>query len=311
MRADGPVHLIVNPRAGRGRALARAGAVHALLDTAGIPVLVCEPRSASDTVDQADLAWTSGARAVVACGGDGTLNRVLQGLMRARRATERPVLGVVACGTGNDNARSLGIPADPREAAHALISGLRTQRSRVVDLARVSTAQDQGWFVGVLSTGFDSSVNERANQRRWPHGRAKYVLAMLAELGAFQPVQYRVSVDGTTATGAGMLVAVGNGANYGGGMRVCPLARVDDGHLDLTWVGPVSKPAFLRVFPRVFAGTHLEHPAVRALSGVQVRIEAPGQVAYADGERFGTLPVEIQLEAGALEVVGASTRLAA
>jgi len=311
MRADGPVYLIVNPRAGRGRAAAGAAAVTAALGAAELPVLVREPKSAAEAIDQTAQAWSQGARAVVACGGDGTLNRVLQGLMRARKAGELPALGLMPAGTGNDNARSLGVPVDLGKAAQALVADLQDQRCTVVDVARVRTMQDDGWFIGVLSTGFDSSVNERANRRKWPAGRAKYILAMLGELGAFQPVNYQVNIDGSQTSGLGMLVAVGNGANYGGGMRVCPSARVDDGQLELTWVGPVSKPAFLRVFPRVFAGTHLAHPQVRAFSGSRVSIDAHGQVAYADGERFGALPVDIELETGALEVVGAANSAAA
>jgi diacylglycerol kinase (ATP) len=311
MRASGPVYLIVNPSAGRGRARARATLVHSALEAAQIPVVVKEPGSVAQTVSQAADAWATNARAVVACGGDGTVNQVLQGLMEAATGGERPVLGLVPAGTGNDNARTLGVPVEPQEAAQALVAGLTAQRNRRVDLARVRTGDRTAWFIGVLSTGFDSSVNERANRRRWPSGRAKYILAMLAELGSFQPCDYQVSIDGTPAHGPGMLVAVGNGANYGGGMRICPSARVDDGQLDLTWVGPVSKAAFLRVFPRVFAGTHLDHPHVRALRGTQVTIMAPNQVAYADGERIGGLPVQIELVADALEVVGASNVVAA
>lgn len=311
MRASGPVYLIVNPKAGRGRARVPAAVVRAALEAAQIPVVVHEPSSAAQTVRQAADAWAADARAVVACGGDGTVNQVLQGLMESATGGERPVLGLVPAGTGNDNARSLGVPVEPQGAAQALVAGLEAHRSRVVDVARVRSDEHAAWFIGVLSTGFDSSVNERANRRQWPSGRAKYILAMLAELGAFQPSEYHVTVDGQPAHGPGMLVAVGNGGNYGGGMRICPTARVDDGQLDLTWVGPVSKPAFLRVFPRVFAGTHLDHPHVRALRGTQVWIDAPDQVAYADGERIGALPVQIELVANALEVVGASNAVAA
>ncbi len=311
MRDEGPVHLLVNPRAGQGRAGERAAIVCGLIEDAALPVVLSETKSPQDTVNQAAEAWASGARAVVACGGDGTLNQVLQGLMQARSVDENPVLGLVAAGTGNDNARSLGIPTEPNEVAAALVDGLQANRTARVDLARVQTEDADAWFVGVLSTGFDSSVNERANRRRWPPGRAKYILAMVAELGAFHPVDYQVSVDGREIDGLGMLVAVGNGASYGGGMRICPTAQVDDGYLDLTWVGPVSKPAFLKVFPRVFAGTHLEHPQVRALRGVHLTINAPGQVAYADGERIGSLPVQIDLVKGVLEVLGAPRSLSA
>ena len=100
-----------------------------------------------------------------------------------------------------------------------------------------------------------------------------------------------------------MLVSVGNGSRYGGGMRICPDARSDDGLLDVTWLGAVSKPTFLRVFPSVFRGTHVEHPAVRTFRGRSMRIAAEGQIAYADGERIGPLPVEIEVRPSALRVL--------
>lgn len=304
MRQIGAVHIIVNPHAGRGKSQIAGRQTRDRLVAAGLEVRIDDPGSPQETVHAARQAWTSGARVVVACGGDGTVNRVLQGLMQAADATHLPTLGLIPCGTGNDNARSLGIPASIDRACQALVADLGTGRSRVVDVAALRTAQEQGWFIGVLSTGFDSSVNERANRRTWPAGRAKYVLAMLAELGSFRPVDYVVDIDGTRVAGPGTLVSVGNGANYGGGMRICPQAKVDDGVLELTWVGPVSKRVLLGVFPRVFAGSHMSHPGVRGLRGTRITISADRQVAYADGERFGALPVQIALDAGALDVVG-------
>jgi diacylglycerol kinase (ATP) len=134
-------------------------------------------------------------------------------------------------------------------------------------------------------------VNERANRMSWPSGRSRYNLAILAELRTFRPVPYELVLGGETWTTEAMLVAVGNGSSYGGGMRVCPDARLDDGLLDITVLGPISKPEFLRVFPTVYKGTHVRHPAVTVRRARQVTLTSPGVTAYADGERVSVLPV--------------------
>ena len=174
---------------------------------------------------------------------------------------------------------------------------------RVLDVG--AARSDDGverFFLGVLSTGFDSSVNERANAMRRLAGH-RYNIAIVRELASFRALDYDVVIDGVRERAPGMLVSVGNGSRYGGGMRICPDALSDDGLLDVTWLGAVSKPTFLRVFPSVFRGTHVEHPAVRTFRGRSIRIAAEGQIAYADGERIGPLPVEIEVRPSALRVL--------
>ena len=156
-----------------------------------------------------------------------------------------------------------------------------------VDLGRANGR----WFAGVLGSGFDSMVNERANRMSWPSGRSRYNLAILAELRTFRPVPYELVLDGEPWATEAMLVAVGNGSSYGGGMRVCPDARLDDGLLDITVLGPISKPEFLRVFPTVYKGTHVRHPAVTVRRARRITLTSPGVTAYADGERVSVLPV--------------------
>ncbi len=109
---------------------------------------------------------------------------------------------------------------------------------------------------------------------------------------------YVLELDGETWETEAMLVAVGNGSSYGGGMRVCPDARMDDGLLDVTVLGPISKPEFLRVFPTVYKGTHVRHPAVTVRRARTVSLTAPGVMAYADGERISVLPVHCECRAG-------------
>ena len=240
-------------------------------------------------------AVARGVGALVAVGGDGMIHLALQCVA----GTSTP-LGAVPAGTGNDFATLLGLPIhDPVAAADVIVEGV----VRSVDAARLSYGDEGRWFAGVMSSGFDSAVNERANRMRWPKGKSRYNLAIVAELGVFSPLPFTVTVDGETFEREAMLVAVGNGVSYGGGMKVCPGAEIDDGLLHVTVLGKVSKPEFLRVFPRVYKGTHITHPAVEVLVGREIRLSAPGAISYADGERVAPLPVTATCVPGALRML--------
>jgi diacylglycerol kinase (ATP) len=289
--------LIVNPRAGKGRVVDQAAAFAGELRSHGWLTHVNLCHSVTETIESARRAAQS-ADLVIACGGDGTVNTVLQGLVGTSAA-----LGVLPCGTGNDIASTLGVPkGTPAVIAEALVAMPIVS----VDIARVTTADGTArWYLGVLSTGFDSNVNERANSIRWPRGTARYITAMIAELRTFTPRPYSITIDGAVHEGPGILVSVGNGPQYGGGMRICPAADIRDGELDLTWLGDVSKATLLKVFPRVYAGTHITHPRVSTLRGRRIQMTAPGQIAYADGERVGPLPISIEVHPAALKVAAA------
>jgi diacylglycerol kinase (ATP) len=232
----------------------------------------------------------------VAFGGDGLVHLAVQ----AVAGTDVP-LGIIPAGTGNDIAAALGVPRkDPLAAARAVLRG----KSRLVDAARIRAGQADELFAGVVCCGFDSRVNERANAMTWPPGMAKYLLATFQELRGFRPIPFRVTFDdGEPVEREAMLVAVGNTSSYGAGMRVCPDALPDDGLLDVMVLGAVSKAEFVRVFPRVYRGVHVDHPAVTVTRARKVRLEAPDVVAYADGERVGPGPVTCEIQPGALRVI--------
>jgi diacylglycerol kinase (ATP) len=176
---------------------------------------------------------------------------------------------------------------------------------RAVDAVRVSTGR---WFAGVLSAGFDAAVNERANRMRRPSGTARYVVALLLELARLRPRRYRVTIDRDTRHMDAVLVTVGNTASIGGGMRLTPDAVVDDGLLDVLVATPLSRRALLRIFPRVFRGTHVNDEHVSIERGRVVTIDVddalPAPITYADGERLGPLPVTLEAVRGALSILG-------
>ncbi|MFI6373150.1 diacylglycerol kinase [Streptomyces sp. NPDC050546] len=291
------ITLFVNPTAGRGRGARAAQPAASALRVAGFSVRTVLGEDAADALTRARAAVEGGTGALIAVGGDGMANLALQVVA----GTGVP-LGLVAVGTGNDFARALGLPVrEPAAAGRMIADALKCGRIHDVDLGQVGDR----WFGTVLASGFDSRVNDRGNRMRWPVGRFKYDLAMITELAAFRPVPYRIRLDdGEVREVEATLVAVGNGSSYGGGMRICPGADLTDGLFDITVVGDCSRTTLLRVFPRVYRGTHAEHPAVTVLRAARVEIAADGITGYADGEPLGPLPLSARCVRGGVRVVG-------
>ncbi|MEV8331525.1 diacylglycerol kinase [Streptomyces niveus] len=292
----GEISLFVNPAAGRGRGAHAAQPAARALRDAGYSVRTVLGSDADDALRRAREAVAVGTGALIAVGGDGLISLAL----RAVAGTGTP-LGVVAVGTGNDFGRALGLPVrDPAAAGRIAAAALRNHTIRELDLGRVGGR----WFGTVLASGFDSRVNDRGNRMRWPTGRFKYDLAMVAELAAFKPVPYRITLDdGAEREVEATLVAVGNGPSYGGGMRICADAVMDDGLFDVTVVGECSRATLLKVFPRVYRGTHLSHPVVTVHRTAKITLAAPGLTGYADGEPLGPLPLTAQCVPGAVRVL--------
>ncbi|MEI2775667.1 MAG: YegS/Rv2252/BmrU family lipid kinase [Tetrasphaera sp.] len=291
--------VAVNPIAGRGRCAQLAPDLLAMLAGRGHEIHDLSGTDAVDTLSRARAAVHDGhLDALVVVGGDGMAHLGVN----ACAGTAVP-FAVVPAGTGNDIAAALGyLPANLLQAV-AAIEALGT---RTVDAGRLcgdTPADERPWFAGSLYAGFDAIVNARANRWSWPRGQMRYNLAILRELPVFRPIPYAIEVDAERVETEAMLVVIANAASYGGGMQVAPDARIDDGLLDVVIVHRISRAEFLRVFPRVFTGAHIEHPAVSVLRGTRVRLEARGVPVFADGEPFTDLPVACEVVPGALTVV--------
>jgi diacylglycerol kinase (ATP) len=286
------IALLTNPTSGRGKgARVRERAV-ARLREAGLTVRDLQGRDADEALDLARQCVADGVDALVVCGGDGMVHVAIQAV-----ATTGTPLGIIPAGTGNDVARYFDIPRkDPDAAIDRVITG---HRPLTVDLARSGSR----YFVTVLAAGFDAVVNERANRMSWPKGQMRYNLATLAELRVFQPLPYTLRLDDRHITVEAMLVAVGNGASYGGGLRITEGAVLDDGLLDVVIIKRISKPDLVRTYPKLFKGTHVHHPQYEHHLARSVTVAAPGIVSYADGERFGPLPLTVECVPGALTVL--------
>ncbi|WP_378738587.1 diacylglycerol kinase [Nocardia brasiliensis] len=302
------VTVVTNPLAGLGKGHDVAGAAMARFREHGVEVIEVRAPSAAETVRLVRDSIEQGKPDAVVCiGGDGLINVTL-----AAVAQTGVPLGMVPAGTGNDLARELGVPTeDAVAAADVVLAG----RTRTIDLGRIDAPGSPMWFATVTGTGFDARVTLRANTMRWPRGRLRYTVAALAEISGRFTVPYRVELsgavtDGLTNPGVGSLletnavmVAVGNTRTYGGGMLICPDASMDDGLLDLTVVGALSRLEMLRLLPALSAGKRQNHPEVKQHRAAEITLTAPGAPATADGEPAGILPITIRAVPAALTVL--------
>ncbi len=295
MRAPADVAVLVSPAAGRGRGTQLAAGVLDAFRGAGFVPALLPASSGAEAERRAAEAVADGARAVVAVGGDGTVHAALQ----AVAGTGTP-LAVVPAGTGNDLAVALGTPRDPLAAARSAAEDLAAGVSRTVDAGRTGDR----WWATVLCCGFDSAVTDRANRLRWPRGRRRYDVAVLAELARLRPRELTLVLDGESRTLPVTMVAVGNTAWYGGGMRICPAADPADGLFDVTVVGATTRLELLRAKPRLADGTHVDHPLVSVFRASRVELSCPGVTTYADGEPVAPLPAVAECVPKALTVVG-------
>jgi diacylglycerol kinase (ATP) len=274
--------IAINPHSGNGRGSEVAAEVIRYLSLHDISYRSIAAASAQEltTALTREIEGKS-YQGLIAVGGDGLAHLVMQ-ICVPRHLP----FAIVPAGTGNDFVRTLGWSLDDIEP---LLERVTTSEPTPIDLGNV----DSEWFGAILSTGFDSVVNERANRLKWPSGPQRYNVAIALELPRFKPATYEITCDGESFTAEAMLVAVGNGKSYGGGMNICPQAQVNDGLFDLIILEPVSKVEFLKVFPRVYSGSHITHPKIRSMRAKKVTINAKA-VAYADGERIGPAPVSAE-----------------
>ena len=319
--------LIVNPRSGWARTGRRFPQMLAAIERALGDVKIAHTARCGHAIDLACRGALEGHDPVISVGGDGTLNEVVNGLMKARAEAggERgPRLGLIAAGTGGDFRRSLGLEHSLDAYLEALTSG--RERSIDVGLARF-TGNDgrptERYFVNVLSAGAGGLVDRYVGQApAWIGGRAAYYLASLRAMARCvrAPLRCQVTLAGETSERliSPYLVCVANGAWFGAGMNVAPMARLDDGRLEVVSLGVPSKPYLVRRMPLVYRGAHLDEPGVEHFGCQKVEFEfdreqmSEAQVAAAgrvflldvDGDALGGMPLSIEVVPGALSLCG-------
>ena len=272
--------LVINPVSGQGRGTTVGTYVAGYLNQHKVDFTIVTGNSSIALNDHLKtfIEKNPNCAGVIAVGGDGLMHIILQVVVPSQIP-----FAIIPAGTGNDFVRTLGWSL---EEIDAQLEQITTTAPSPIDLGLV----DGEWFGAVLSTGFDSIVNEKANSMDWPKGPMKYNVAIAMELPRFKPRHYEITLDDRRISTEAMLIAVANGRSYGGGMLVCPNANVRDGLFDVMVLHPISKIEFIKVFPQVFAGTHVLHPAVEIIRSRNVAIESTA-IAYADGERIGQLPI--------------------
>ena len=279
--------IAINPQSGRGKGSVVGQEVVEYFSRRQIQYQTFSGASADEL--RRDLeSFLNGneCRGVISVGGDGLAHLVLQ-LVVPRKIAFAPM----PAGTGNDIVRTLGWSLDD---ITSYLDRVTQESAQPIDLGNV----DSEWFAAILSTGFDSVVNERANSLSWPKGPQRYNVAIAMELPRFQPLRYEIELDTEKISTEAMLIAIGNGRSYGGGMYVCPQAQLNDGLFDVMILEPVSKVEFLKVFPKVYSGSHISHPKVKMMRSSKVKLTAKA-IAYADGERIGPAPISAECIRGA------------
>jgi diacylglycerol kinase (ATP) len=296
--------VCINPSASFGNRRTVGPALVSTLRGLGHEVTSLTEPSYAELVESGRKAIAKKPDALIVVGGDGMVHLGVNLVAK----TKVP-LGIVPSGTGNDMARALGIPYDNTEAAIETLVAALAAGPRVIDAGLIhhadpeTGAPKQTWFACAISAGFDAIVNERANHMTRPKGPSRYIIALGIELVKLKPIEYHLTLDGVKTVIKASLISLGNGVSIGGGMKITPNAELDNGLLEVLVVEPLSRIAFMRIFPRVFKGEHLTDPRVTVRRAKRIVIDSPGVAAFADGERLGLLPIDVEVVPNALHVL--------
>lgn len=282
------VRCLVNPAAGRGGGARQVEPLRKLMASVEGDLVVTS--DAADLTGWARRSARAGVERLLVTGGDGTLHHALQGLAGSETA-----LGVLAAGTGNDLAGVLGLPSNVVAAARHCLEG----EIRRIDLGRVSNSvlvgDDSRWFAGVAGVGFDSEVARFVNRGvRWLPDALVYPYGVVQTLRAFKAPILTLEHEGRTIERRIMLVAFANSPRFGGGMHIAPSADLTDGLLDVVVVREVPKRTLLTIFPKVYKGGHVGHPAVESFRAERVAVRLDREIPlYGDGEPMAPVGDEV------------------
>lgn len=302
------IGVITNPTSGSGRGMRLGAETLTALVAAGHEVTDLSHGSWVASLEAA-LKVRRHLDALVVVGGDGMVNLGLQIC-----AEKKLPLGIVAAGSGNDLAKTLGLPEHDIPAAVARIEdGLRGDVA-TIDLGKVTgpsvrSAGKVRYFSAVLSAGLDAAVAAYGSNLKYPRGPLKYKVATMRELTRFRPYGVQLTVDGKQWEQTCTLVAVANSPVFGGGLRISPQSSVLDGTLELVLAEPMSKRDVVKVFGKLMEGTHLNDPRCRVIEAREVTIAHSGQgallpPAFADGELVGADPLHVKIAKKSLRVLG-------
>ena len=275
-----PIPLFLNPVAGRGRAGRNISQVAELLGSLGINHYLVKSESVGDLETKVFNAASAGTKRILVAGGDGSIHEVVNGILRSGETVE---LGVIPVGTGNDFAKACSIPIQWQDAVQLLADRIRSDTpARPIDAGRMNDR----YFANGAGIGFDAKVTRIAHEIRWRIGDVVYLVAVFKGMidGVITP-HVTMKFSGQTVEGPVTLVNVSNGAWIGGMFHIAPMARNDDGELDLIFVGPVSRLRMMALLPKLMQGSHIEQPEITHSRVTQCQVAATAPVpSHLDGE---------------------------
>ncbi len=295
--------VIVNPVAGASATYRKWPKIKSLLRHIGLPFEFQYTEGVGHAIELAREAANNGCQFLVAVGGDGTVHEVANGILLSNELNETSI-GIISTGTGGDFIRSAGIDKDYIKACSSLTSA----KWRLIDVGVVEYHKDgqshKRFFVNSSGVGFDAAVAETSNRLpKFLGGTIPYVIGLLKSLAGYTNKMVTISIGDKTESKRILSVVVANGCYFGGGMRVAPLADIDDGLLDVISIGDMGKIELLKAFPTIYKGTHINHPKVEMEKTTRVEIESAEKfLVHADGEFLGEGPAYFRLIPSALSI---------
>jgi len=289
--------VITNPLAGGGKTLRLLPKIRHWLSLSPHEFSFSTPRSINEMHLEIKGASAKGMNALLLIGGDGTVHQALPAIAE----TNLP-FGFLPCGRGNDLARNIGVPSNLKKG-YSLPSNPSFHQ---VDLPRINNIP----FVAVAYVGFDAQVNGLANDGKgYFGGTSGYIICVLRALRTFKPFEIEITIDDLTWRERVMMVTVANAPFYGGGMKIAPDAKMNDGVFDICIVQEMSKLELLQQFPKVFKGTHIFHPRIIMKTGKRIKlISEEDREVFADGEYAAKLPAEFTMGNQKIQIMSPQKR---
>jgi diacylglycerol kinase (ATP) len=277
-----PIKVILNPVAGRGYGAKVEPELRRHLAAQDLDFDLVQTTAPWHAAELAEQAANDGFEIVVAAGGDGTTNEVVNGLMTASQGGVTCTLGVIPVGSGSDFANNVGIPAELQAACRTLARG----QTRVVDVCQVTIpGQPPRYFDNTVNVGFGGTVTVEAKKIKWVRGMALYLPAVLKTVFLAQNPRVTLEYDDREMVLPALMICVGNGAREGGGFFCTPNAQLDDGLLDLCIVREIGRVAMLGLIPHFMKGTHVDREPVTMTRARRVTISSQDNlIAHMDGE---------------------------
>ncbi len=282
---------VINPVAGKKKAVKRISQIKRVTEDRGFEAAIYITEGPGDAAAKGERALREGCDIITAVGGDGTVSELANGIHGCAVA-----MGVIPAGSGNDFARTLGIPSDFNKALDCVLKG----STRTIDIGIVNGR----CFINVASVGFDAQVvRETHSIKKRIRGPLAYVLGVFKSLISYKPFDMEIETGSERINKQATLVAIANGIYYGGGMKIAPGAVLDDGLLEVYLVEGMSRLKILRLFPLIYSGRHLARPELKHFKARKLSIKCQNGYINSDGEIIGRCPASISIIPAALNVI--------